>query len=191
MVRVIKLEEITERLVIRPYITNDYRNWYTQYSHCYPARNKFDEGKIDLSDYTEAWFDEMVNKHQQLMDKDVAYILGVFRKDDGAHVGVIDLSTLMRNEFQWGRIGYTILNTYWEHGYGKEAVKAVLNMAFTQLGYHRIEAHINMDNTASIKLAESVGMEFECVRRDFIFEFGEWTDHRVYFRNAKQQRTLA
>ncbi|MDN4074015.1 GNAT family N-acetyltransferase [Fictibacillus terranigra] len=187
MVRIGNLEATTERLVIRPYKTVDYSNWYHQYAHCYAALNKFDEGKIDLSDYTEVWFDEMVKKHLHFMNKDEAYILGVFKIEDGAHVGVIDVSTLMRNEFQWGRIGYTILNTYWQQGYGKEAVKAVLDMAFTQLGYHRIEAHINMDNTASIKLAESAGMEFECVRRAFIFEFGEWTDHLVYFRNAKQE----
>ncbi|MGG1575469.1 GNAT family N-acetyltransferase [Fictibacillus sp. NRS-1165] len=184
MLRTLKLEEITERLVVRPYLTNDYQNWYKQYLNCDPARNKYDEGKIDMSDYTSVWFDEMVNKNQQLIEKDEAYILGVFRKEDGVHVGVVDLSTLMRNEFQWGRIGYTILNPYWGKGYGREAVKAALKIAFIQLGYHRIEAHISMDNTASIKLAESAGMEFECVRRAFIFEFGEWTDHLVYFCNA-------
>lgn len=65
-------------------------------------------------------------------------------------------------------------------GYAKEAVKEALHIAFTDLGFHRIEAHINVDNMPSIHLAESVGMKFECIREGFIFENGEWTDHVVY-----------
>ena len=57
-------------------------------------------------------------------------------------------------------------------------------MAFQQLSYHRIEAHINHDNTPSIKLIESVGMDFECMRKGFIYENNEWTDHLVYYKNA-------
>ena len=71
-----------------------------------------------------------------------------------------------------------------ENGYGKEAVSAALTLAFTQLKFHRIEAHINIDNAPSIKLAESVGMEFECIRKGFIYENDEWTDHLVYYKNS-------
>jgi RimJ/RimL family protein N-acetyltransferase len=48
---------------------------------------------------------------------------------------------------------------------GKEAVNAALNLAFEKINYHRIEAHINLNNIASIKLAESVGMVYECTRK--------------------------
>ncbi|MER2181783.1 MAG: GNAT family N-acetyltransferase, partial [Desemzia incerta] len=40
-------------------------------------------------------------------------------------------------------------NHFWRKGYGKEAVNAALNLAFEKLNYHRIEAHINLDNHAS------------------------------------------
>ncbi|MFD2925323.1 GNAT family N-acetyltransferase [Halobacillus naozhouensis] len=53
------------------------------------------------------------------------------------------------------------------------------------LHFHRIEAHINLDNPPSIWLAESVGMEFDCVRKGFIYEFGEWTGHLLYMSNSK------
>jgi [ribosomal protein S5]-alanine N-acetyltransferase len=65
-----------------------------------------------------------------------------------------------------------------------------LNMAFTKLNFHRIEAHINLDNTPSMKLAESVGMEFECVRKGFIFENGEWTDHLIYSLHSTLKEEL-
>ncbi|MEV5040052.1 GNAT family N-acetyltransferase [Peribacillus frigoritolerans] len=66
-----------------------------------------------------------------------------------------------------------------------KAVKEALNIAFKDLKFHRIEAHINVDNTPSYNLAENVGMEFECIRKGFIFEFGEWTDNLVYYINSK------
>ncbi|ASS69338.1 GNAT family N-acetyltransferase [Paenibacillus sp. RU4T] len=78
-----------------------------------------------------------------------------------------------------------VFRSGWRKGYGSEAVRAALELGFGPLGYHRIEAHINVDNIASIRLAKSVGMEFECMRKGFIHEFGEWTDNLVYYKNAE------
>jgi [ribosomal protein S5]-alanine N-acetyltransferase len=175
----------TERLIVRPYIKEDYSNWLTQYNNRMPSQHKYDEGKIDMSICTREWFGELVDNHQQMASEDKVYIFGVFRKEDHAHLGAIDFSTIMRDDFQWARFGYTIHNQFWRQGYGKESVKGALRLAFEKLNYHRIEAHINLDNTPSIKLAENVGMQFECIRKGFIYEFEEWTDNLVYYINSK------
>ncbi|WP_371514583.1 GNAT family N-acetyltransferase [Solibacillus sp. R5-41] len=47
-------------------------------------------------------------------------------------------------------------------------MSAALTLAIDQLKFHRIEAHINIDNTPSIKLIESVGIKFEFIRKGFI-----------------------
>ncbi|MGM0751643.1 MAG: GNAT family N-acetyltransferase [Bacillota bacterium] len=175
----------TERLIIRPLEVADYHNWLAEFESRSASSSRHDEGKIDMSECTEEWFDQLVKKHQELASNDIAHVFGIFKKADHKHLGMVDFSTLSRNEFQWGRIGYTIHNQHWKNGYGKEAVKAALNMAFNDLNFHRIEAHINLDNIPSIKLAESTGMKFECMRKGFIFEFGEWTDHLIYYLNSK------
>nr|WP_143781406.1 GNAT family protein [Paenibacillus amylolyticus] len=64
------------------------------------------------------------------------------------------------------------------------SINSIQRSAFEYLKFHRIEAHINVDNTPSMKLAESVGMEFECLRKGFIHENNEWTDHLVYYKNS-------
>ncbi|MCP3738612.1 GNAT family N-acetyltransferase [Rossellomorea sp. BNER] len=175
----------TERLVIRPLREDDFKNWFNQFENRLPSQHRYDKGKMDMSECTDKWFNNLVAKHQELGLNDTAYVFGVFRKNGGTHLGMVDFSTLARNEFQWGRIGYTIHNQFFRKGYGKEAVKGALSIAFNDLKYHRIEAHINMDNTASISLAECVGMKFECVREGFIYEFGDWTDHKVFYINSK------
>ena len=59
-------------------------------------------------------------------------------------------------------------------------MKAALIAGFNQLGYHRIEAAINCDNHPSIALAQSVGLQKECVRRGFYYENKQWVDHVIY-----------
>ncbi|MBB6452667.1 RimJ/RimL family protein N-acetyltransferase [Salirhabdus euzebyi] len=174
----------TNRLIIRPLKFEDYKNWLHAFKNRFPSQHRYDEGRIDMSECTYEWYSALVAKHQYLALNDVAYVFGVFRKRDGAHLGMVDFSTLARSNFQWGRIGYGIHNQYWGNGYGKEAVKEALNIGFSHLHFHRIEAHINLDNIVSKKLAESVGMKFECIREGFIHEFGEWTDNLVYYVNA-------
>lgn len=175
----------TERLVIRPLEKSDYESWLQGYEGRFPSKRRHDEGRLDMSVCTEEWFDELVEKHQQLAMNDTAYVFGVFLKEDRTHVGMIDFSTLVRYDFQWGRIGYALHNQHWEKGYGKEAVAEALRIAFDQLNYHRVEAHINLDNAPSIKMAESIGLEYECTRKGFIHEFGEWTDNLIYYKNAE------
>lgn len=179
------IESETERLVIRPLHHEDYEKWFEGFNNRESSKHRHDPGKRDMSECTPEWYSDLINKHQDLAVNDIAYVFAIFKKNDGAHVGMIDFSTYERDEFQWGRIGYTIHNQYWRMGYGKEAVREALNIAFRHLKYNRIEAHINLDNPASIHLAESVGMEYECTRKGFIFEFGEWTDNLIYYKNSQ------
>ncbi|GGP16121.1 GNAT family N-acetyltransferase [Oceanobacillus neutriphilus] len=181
-----KLQSETERLVLRPLKNGDYNRWLEGCRDRLPSQYKYDDDKMDLSGWTQEKFnDKVVSKFKEYADRDEVYVFGIFRKSDQKQLGKVELETIIRDEFQWGLLGYTIHNQFWRNGYGKEAVKAALNIAFKNLAFHRIEAHINIDNEPSLKLAKSVGMKFECIRKGFIFEFGAWTDNMVFYMNSK------
>ena len=183
----IKTQSETDRLVIRPLENQDYEYWIEGIHDRYPSQNTYDADKMDLNGWNQEKFNEdVVAKFETFWEKDEVYVFGVFRKSDQKHIGKVEICTLMRDEFQWGLLGYTIHNQFWRKGYGKEAVKETLNMAFETLGFHRIEAHINIDNRPSIQLAESVGMDYECTRKAFIYEGHEWTDNLVYYMNQSK-----
>lgn len=181
-----KFDEVaeTERLILRPLKETDYEKWLEGFYGKLPKQHKYDDYKTDMNEWSEEKFNNMVKSHQNLAIKDQIYVFSIFRKPDDENIGYVDVSTIMREEFQWGAIGYRLHNQFWKRGYGKEAVDGVLRVAFEALGFNRIEAHINLDNRASIQLAESVGMKFECTREKFIYEFGEWTDNLIYYKNS-------
>lgn len=173
----------TDRLILRPFEKGDYEEWDLAYRNRLPSKYRYDEGFIDDPTYTRQWFDEWIQKYEQAAEKDEMYVFGIFRKEDGANVGEIELFKILRMDYDWGMMGYSIHNQYFRRGYAKESVRAAVDFFFYHLRYHRIELHINVDNDPSLKLAESVGFQYECKREAFYYENGKWTDMVIYYKN--------
>jgi len=62
-------------------------------------------------------------------------------------------------------------------------VNLAIYVDFKELCFLRPEAQINLDNVASQKTSEIPGMKFECIRKEFVFEFDAWTDNMIYVIN--------
>lgn len=176
----------TDRLIVRPLVWDDYAVFLKGYRQSLPSQNKFDDGLFDTDFMTEEWYENLLLRRNREAEKDYSYMLNIFRKDDGVSLGYCDITPHFREEFQYARIGYTIHNQFWNNGYATEAVCAIVKIGFEQLGLHRLEAHVNLDNFASKKVLQKVGFRFECVREKFILENGVWTDNEVYFMNSNE-----
>ncbi|WP_411747764.1 GNAT family N-acetyltransferase [Psychrobacillus psychrotolerans] len=181
-----KLVIETERFIIRPFQKEDYSNWYEQFDNRMPSQYTYDDGRpLNMLTSTEEWFVEWIEGFNELAKKDEMYILGIFRKEDGVNVGKVELITILRMDYQWAMMGYSIHNQYWNNGYGLESVLAATEAFFSTLNFHRIELHINIDNYPSIRLAEKAGFIFECERKEFSLENDQWTDFLIYYKNHK------
>ncbi|MCG7339223.1 GNAT family N-acetyltransferase [Staphylococcus sp. ACRSN] len=179
----LRLQFTTQRLIIRPLEEKDYETWLSGFTNRRPAQHRFDDGQIDMSEATLPWFAALVEKQKQSILEDDLYIFGIFDKATSAHIGMLDLKKLSRDEFQWAEIGYFIHNQYWREGYGTEAVSELIKQARDNFKFHRLEAHIDLGNIPSQRLVEKLGFQFECVRKGFIFQNGKWTDQQVYYQN--------
>jgi [ribosomal protein S5]-alanine N-acetyltransferase len=58
-------------------------------------------------------------------------------------------------------IAYLIEHEYWGIGLATEASRAVLKLAFDEYKFKRVVAFINPQNTASVRVAEKIGMKYE------------------------------
>ena len=170
----------TERLELRLLQKSDYEAFLEGYRSCGPAKNPFDEGRIDTAFMTRAWFELLAAGRRREAGADLSYQLQIFRKEDGRSVGYCDVTPLARGEIQSGRLGYALHNTYWGQGYGTECVRALVRFGFETLKLHRLEANIDPENLASQRAAEQAGLRFECVREAYLFRGGLWRDQRIY-----------
>lgn len=78
---------------------------------------------------------------------------------------MIDRVTIRRSNFQWAECGYFIHHQHWRKGYAYETLRETLHIVDKTLGFHRLEAYVNLDNHPSIKLLEKTDFEFECTRK--------------------------
>lgn len=179
-----KIIRKTDRLIVRPMRKDDFLIVKESLNGQSVQKNKYDEEEIEFANnYTEEVFERHLKSSREYSANDNAYIFKVFKKSDGKYIGGILLKPILRKNFQWSEIGYWLLNQYWGNGYGSELIKAGIDIAFKELGFHRVEAQINLDNIASQRAAEKAEMELECIRKGFIYEFGEWTDNMIYIIN--------
>ena len=65
-------------------------------------------------------------------------------------------------------IGYVLARAYWGKGLMAEVARAVVDLAFTDPGIHRVWAVCDVDNRASARVMEKVGMTFEGVLRRWV-----------------------
>jgi ribosomal-protein-alanine N-acetyltransferase len=63
-------------------------------------------------------------------------------------------------------VGYILARAYWRRGLMTEAMRSFVAHCFTVLGAHRIEALIEPENAASLRLAQGLGFRREGLLRD-------------------------
>jgi ribosomal-protein-alanine N-acetyltransferase len=77
-------------------------------------------------------------------------------------------------------IGYIINPAHHRQGIATEAVSAMLDHCFRELGLHRVQAFIQPDNGASRALAEKLGFRCEGLLRDNLRVGDNWHDELLY-----------
>ncbi len=77
-------------------------------------------------------------------------------------------------------LGYVLNPLYWGKGYAREALRRVIEVAFTELGAHRIQLRIMEGNVRSENVALACGFKKEGSLRDLLFVKGEYRTIHMY-----------
>jgi ribosomal-protein-alanine N-acetyltransferase len=110
------------------------------------------------------------------------------RKDDGAIVGFLNISEIVRGGFKSAFVGYGGVAGFAGQGYMTEAMRLLLREAFTRLGLHRLEANIQPGNARSIALAKRCGFALEGFSPRYLKVGGRWRDHERWAIRAETWR---
>jgi ribosomal-protein-alanine N-acetyltransferase len=105
------------------------------------------------------------------------YAFLICRRSDQAAIGVINLTNVVRGQFQSGYLGYYAFAGYEGQGYMKAGMNAVVRHAFKVLRLHRVEANIQPGNVASLALVRACGFRREGYSPRYLKINGRWRDH--------------
>jgi [ribosomal protein S5]-alanine N-acetyltransferase len=112
------------------------------------------------------------------------------RIEDGAIVGFLNISEIVRGPFKSAFLGYGATADFAGQGYMTEALQLLLREAFVTLRLHRLEANIQPDNIASLALARRAGFELEGFSPRYLKVAGRWRDHERWAIRAETWRAL-
>ena len=106
-------------------------------------------------DVLRAAYTEMLDGCLRHPDQWNWYAIWMIELKDGTHVGELCFKGLSADGI--AEIGYGICEEYQSNGYATEAVKAILEWAFSHPEVVTVEAETDPDNTASIRVLEKCG----------------------------------
>lgn len=103
---------------------------------------------------------EMIEMFDLLSQENKAIRYSIFHVESNQIIGSCGYNSLDFENLK-AEIGYEISKEYWGNGFASEAVLTLVNYAFHNLHFNRIEAKIEPDNKNSIKLVEKLNFQFE------------------------------
>ena len=107
---------------------------------------------------------------------------------DGAIVGFVNLSQIIRGSLQSAFVGYAAVAAHAGRGYMTEAMELALRRAFTDLRLHRLEANVQPENAGSIALLRRCGFDREGFSPRYLKVGGRWRDHERWAIRAEEWR---
>lgn len=96
-------------------------------------------------------------------EKDDYYQWMIVLKETGEPIGSLLASTVGRANS--AHVGYCIGKPWWHRGYMSEALNAVMDYLFDEVGYHRVESLHDPNNPHSGNVMKKCGMKYEGTMR--------------------------
>ncbi|MFD3450405.1 GNAT family N-acetyltransferase [Microbacteriaceae bacterium 4G12] len=112
-------------------------------------------------------------------EEDKGYSFVICLKESKEVIGEVSLFGAVRGNLQSCWIGYFLDKDYNGKGYMTEAVKLVVNYAFKELKFHRIEAGVMPHNIGSIQVLLKSGFHKEGISKKNVRINGYWEDHQL------------
>ncbi|WP_108458917.1 GNAT family N-acetyltransferase [Devosia naphthalenivorans] len=166
----------TDRLVLRTFERSDIDDLCAY--HMLPTMQRYvfsrtrDEAEV-------ACALAIMRNHVSLQRPGDTLTLAMVRKGDKILIGHVSLNWSDATAGQ-GEVRFCINPSYSGQGFAKEALGALLDLAFDHFRIHRIFARCDGRSHHSIKLMQQMGMRLEAHYREHALFQGEW-DEELHF----------
>ena len=146
----------TERLLLRKFMVEDaeamFQNWASDKEVTkfltWPAYTSLDTAIHILNEWTASY------------EKPDFYQWAIVPKNLNEPIGSISVVSI-NEKTQMAEIGYCIGRPWWNRGITSEALSAVINFMFDQVGANRVQAKHDVNNPHSGLVMKKCGMKYE------------------------------
>lgn len=164
----------TERLILRPFDLSDAQR-------VYELCNNYNVYKSTLTlpypyplDCALSW----IPTHEDNFNNNKHYEFAITDKGTSKLYGAIGLTN--KQTHRNGELGYWIDEENWGKGYATEAVKAVIEFAFSEKHYHKVYARHFASNLGSGRVMQKSGMVKEGTLLQHIYKENKYEDLTHY-----------
>ena len=164
----------TERLLLRKITLNDASDMFEYASNpevseytMWSTHTSIEDTKYFLQSLTKMY------KRRELVD------WGIVHKAEKKFIGTCGFVEWSMTHSR-AEIGYALSRRYWGEGYMSEAVNAVIEFGFREMLLNRIMTRCEVNNIASARVMEKVGMQLEGILRQHLFVKGRYWDLKIY-----------
>jgi RimJ/RimL family protein N-acetyltransferase len=167
-------EILTERLLLRDLETTDAQRIFEYRSH--PNVSRFQSWGTESPDAVQSYIRSL-----SATDPDTSgtwYQLGIILVASQELIGDCGFRVLENNPRQ-AEVGIALDPEFQGHGYGTEALRALLNYLF-QIGKQRVYGSVDPRNLRSMGLLERVGMRKGAHLSRSLWFKGEWVDDVIF-----------
>ena len=173
------IQLITSRLFLREFRESDYAEFRAWDSD--PEIQRYELGHPSSEVESRFFFDQILRTNQE--NPRQHWRFAITRRegdaDAGRAIGRISL-TVASNAIREYEMGWTVNREQWGSGIATEAAHAVMGMAFSQFNAHRIIAFCHIDNIASQRVMQKLGMSPEAHYREALWIDNRWQDELSY-----------
>ena len=177
----------TKHLILRDFVLSDWDALNAFLSD--PSVTRF----MHFASWDEAkrreWLQSLVRRSSDPnRDK---YDWAITLKDERALIGWLiigrSLGSPKENQMRECGCGYALSRLYWGKGYMPEALSVAFGYAFNDLGTFRIFAECELENSASVRVMQKIGMEYEGIFSGDDGE-GNWAQRYRYSMTREQAK---
>jgi [ribosomal protein S5]-alanine N-acetyltransferase len=172
-VRALTLPIRTARLNLREFVITDFDAVYAYSSDSRVTRYLF-FGPRDQDSTAEYLEGLLASQRERPRTR---FELAVEEISSGRVIGACDLSFIERSVVD---LGYMLGIEYWGKGYATEIALALIDAAFFDLRADRVISTVDVNNSASIRVLEKIGMRWEAVYRKHRRAKNRWWDCHLF-----------
>ncbi|HUX73294.1 MAG TPA: GNAT family protein [Steroidobacteraceae bacterium] len=163
----------TQRLSLREFRRADFDGIFAYSSDPRVTRYLFFNPRD--ADATAEYLDGLLDSQRQIPR--TRFELAVEQNGSGLLIGACDLTMIEPHVFD---LGYMLGAPHWGQGYATEIAFALTQAAFCDLRAERVMSTVDINNRASIRVLEKVGMRWEAVYRKHRRVKNRWWDCHLY-----------